>query len=54
MLQMVGCGSVDDMGLQFIGKGCPCLKVSLNLIFVDHLIWIADCILDMICWEYFN
>ncbi|KAL0384787.1 UNVERIFIED_CONTAM: hypothetical protein Sradi_2873000 [Sesamum radiatum] len=27
ILQMVGCGLVDDMGLQYIGKGCPSLQV---------------------------
>ncbi|KAK4402160.1 F-box/LRR-repeat protein 3 [Sesamum angolense] len=27
ILQMVGCGLVDGMGLQYIGKGCPSLQV---------------------------
>lgn len=28
MLQMVGCGSVDDLGLLHIANGCAALKVN--------------------------
>ncbi|XAR48727.1 hypothetical protein NMG60_11031638 [Bertholletia excelsa] len=28
VLEMMGCGSVDDAGLGFVGKGCPSLQIN--------------------------
>lgn len=39
ILQMVGCGSVDDVGLRFIANGCPSLKVRLNFEYFVASFW---------------
>lgn len=45
VLTMTGCSLVDDVGMQYIGNGCPSLQVLAflkffprRLIFVDHTV----------------